>query len=52
METKNFKLREDQILSLRKHYKTTGIRMSEAVRRAIDLYIESQEKKSGKSSNK
>ena len=43
MKRTNFSIREDQIERLKKHYETTGIRMSEIVRRAIDLYFEREE---------
>ncbi len=39
MKTTNFSIREDQIERLKKHYTKTGIRMSEIVRRAIDMYF-------------
>ena len=39
MKTTNFSIREDQIERLKKQYSDTGIRMSEIVRRAIDLYF-------------
>lgn len=50
MKRTNFSIREDQIKQLKAHYETTGIRMSEIVRRAIDLYflqIKEKEKKYG-----
>ena len=44
MKSKLFTLEESQIKKLQDHYKTTGIRMSETVRRAIDLYFNQQKK--------
>ena len=47
MKRINFTIEEKQIEKLKKHYLTSGIRMSEAVRKAIDLYfkkIEQQKK--------
>jgi hypothetical protein len=55
MITKNFKLRENQIKQLEEHYKATGTRMSETVRRAIDLYfikVDENEKRDAKPNNK
>lgn len=46
MKRVNYSVREDQIERLKKHYKDTGTRMSEAVRRGIDLYFKEQGKKS------
>ena len=48
MKRTNFSIKETQIEKLRQHYKDTGVRMSEAVRKGIDLYFEKQEKKNGK----
>lgn len=41
MKTRNFSIREDQIKTLKMHYERSGVRMSEAVRKGIDLYIKS-----------
>ena len=45
MKTTNYSIREDQIDRLKKHYKETGVRMSEAVRMAIDIYFIREEQK-------
>lgn len=45
MKRANFSIREDQVKKLKKHYETTGVRMSEAVRKAIDLYFKRVDKK-------
>lgn len=44
MKRTNFSIKESQIKQLKDHYKTTGIRMSEAVRQAIDLYFKQHKK--------
>ncbi len=45
MKTTNFSIREDQIEKLQEHYKKSGVRMSEAVRKGIDLYFIKEHKK-------
>ncbi len=52
MKRTNFSIKESQVKQLKEHYEETGTRMSEAVRRGIDLYFEKQKRKDGKSSNK
>ncbi len=44
MKRVNFSIKESQLERLRKHYKESGVRMSEAVRKAIDLYFKQKEK--------
>ena len=48
MKTTNFSIREDQVEKLKKHYKESGVRMSEAVRKGIDLYFIREQKKKEK----
>ncbi len=43
MKRVNFSIKESQLERLRKHYNDTGVRMSEAVRKAIDLYFKQNE---------
>ena len=45
MKTTNYSIREDQIDRLKRHYEETGVRMSAAVRMAIDLYFIRETKK-------
>jgi len=52
MKTTNFSIRESQIEQLKKHYKETGVRMSEAVRKGIDLYFIREYKKKNIKDNK
>ena len=54
MKTVNFSIEEKQVEQLKNHYSKTGIRMSEIVRRAIDLYfikIEENRKRDEKSND-
>jgi len=44
MKRTNFSIKESQIEQLKQHYKDTGVRMSETVRKGIDLYFEKQKK--------
>lgn len=51
MKTTNFSIREDQVERLKKHYEETGVRMSEAVRKGIDLYFIREHQKKEKKWN-
>ena len=44
MKRVNFSIKESQLKRLRKHYEDEGVRMSEVVRKAIDLYFKQKDK--------
>jgi len=44
MKRVNFSIEEKQTEQLKKYYNKTGVRMSEVVRRGIDMYFDKIEK--------
>ncbi|WP_441001327.1 ribbon-helix-helix domain-containing protein [Fodinibius sp. SL11] len=45
MKRKNYHIREDQIAFIDSHSDDTGLKKSEIIRQAIDLYIKTNKKK-------